>query len=686
QRQPLETVDGSMVTADIREDDALSNQTLPYVADTSHLQKGSRSASRKALVDANASQSNLQASTHFPAMPASSLSRATAGSRNASRTFLPAHTEPLPNLTSSASPLTARSRVASETTIKSLPPVSDGNIIVSDNTPPAPEKIRRPKTASGRFSGSGDAGSSLKRSGSKAVSKSSLRYTRDLPAHLESSADETANTDHALFGVVGTSKSGSLKKNASRILPKIHASQQLVQGSMAETLPQQQSSKENILQKLDWDLPMEVGFPDIRKHEMNTETVNFQRSSSKTASKTSLSKMTKLQMNSSKPNLTQAKSSTFKSSKTSLSDLQKNDVASMGVTGSCVTLASKRVSNSNSSLSDKTSLSKSKTRIAGSKPYSSGSKTNVASKSTASDPAANLDTEPQTSALAPRALQEGTIENPIESHDIAWQCSKKVQYHDFFISYRVATDQNVSDALENSLGAAGMHPYLDHLCLVAAEKWEDGFLNGLRSSKIVLLVVSEACLTGLRPSNDNVVLEWELAFERQDHGEAIVVPLFMNENGRPFLFPDLLQFPDVLHDHAKSPRQRTIRKLASEISELSGVHVYVSRPNNGMAILDSGSVARLLQIHWLVKLHENELNVHHIFLSAKEEMELRHLVSSNSNSHLKRNLQMNTGDEKEVQKRQVSRLGLLLETDCSDWMSDINTNALIITMAESEHS
>ncbi|KAI9344908.1 hypothetical protein BDR26DRAFT_856930 [Obelidium mucronatum] len=281
-------------------------------------------------------------------------------------------------------------------------------------------------------------------------------------------------------------------------------------------------------------------------------------------------------------------------------------------------------------------------------------------------------------------IQVPSVERTLlpSSSNTSWMCAKQYRSHDLFLSYRVATDSHVVDALADSFGLNGLHPYLDHICLVGAQKWEDGFISGLLSSRMICLIVSQACVKSLRSSWDNVVLEWELAFDRQDKGLAVVIPLFLNEvqdDGDeapppppPVTFPDLDTFPDVFHDHPKSPRQRTIRQIMAEIFSLVGVHVDVVRDGD-TASVDEGSVSRIIQLRQLVSMQEGcALKPEAVSLTKKELQELYTLFGVTAQDAW---VGFAAGT-------QASQIGELFLNDVLEWILDANSNCLIVKDGE----
>ncbi len=53
-----------------------------------------------------------------------------------------------------------------------------------------------------------------------------------------------------------------------------------------------------------------------------------------------------------------------------------------------------------------------------------------------------------------------------------------IDKYDCFISYRVATNQDMAKELYFQLKVLGIHAFWDKACLKNGESWKDGFLNG----------------------------------------------------------------------------------------------------------------------------------------------------------------------------------------------------------------
>ncbi len=87
---------------------------------------------------------------------------------------------------------------------------------------------------------------------------------------------------------------------------------------------------------------------------------------------------------------------------------------------------------------------------------------------------------------------------------------------DCFISYRVATDADLAEKLYYSLKNDGIHAFLDKKCLKSGMNWKDGFLQGLKSSRCFVALISSAALEKVRDfkqnhTYDNVLIEFETA-------------------------------------------------------------------------------------------------------------------------------------------------------------------------------
>ena len=84
-----------------------------------------------------------------------------------------------------------------------------------------------------------------------------------------------------------------------------------------------------------------------------------------------------------------------------------------------------------------------------------------------------------------------------------WRCrdARHQGGHDIFVSYRVAADGDFAEKLALALRPS-YSVFLDRHCLNVGEDWEAGFLNGLRGVRVVLLLVSEGAIEGIKRAHD----------------------------------------------------------------------------------------------------------------------------------------------------------------------------------------
>ncbi|KAJ3036688.1 hypothetical protein HDV00_002447 [Rhizophlyctis rosea] len=84
--------------------------------------------------------------------------------------------------------------------------------------------------------------------------------------------------------------------------------------------------------------------------------------------------------------------------------------------------------------------------------------------------------------------------NPKRIED--WECKDGKQEHTFFISYRASSDSQVAKAFKEKLQEMNSeaHVFLDQDCLVNWEGWEEGFMQGLLRSKVIILLCSGSAL------------------------------------------------------------------------------------------------------------------------------------------------------------------------------------------------
>ena len=117
----------------------------------------------------------------------------------------------------------------------------------------------------------------------------------------------------------------------------------------------------------------------------------------------------------------------------------------------------------------------------------------------------------------------------------AWRRLRRWRRISIFLSYRVASDQPLVEALYKRLLALKLRVWWDVKCLKPGQQWEDGFADGLFGSSIFVPVLSKA---GLAPFAhlaqdsrcDNVLLEYCLALEQLERSKIkAIFPVFVGE-------------------------------------------------------------------------------------------------------------------------------------------------------------
>ena len=102
-----------------------------------------------------------------------------------------------------------------------------------------------------------------------------------------------------------------------------------------------------------------------------------------------------------------------------------------------------------------------------------------------------------------------------------------------FLSYRVASDQDIVRGLHKKLTDLGLRVWWDVECLEAGKNWEDGFVEGLFEAKVFVPVLSRAALAPFarldeHSDADNVLLEQVLALEQHARGSLLAIcPVFV---------------------------------------------------------------------------------------------------------------------------------------------------------------
>ena len=176
-----------------------------------------------------------------------------------------------------------------------------------------------------------------------------------------------------------------------------------------------------------------------------------------------------------------------------------------------------------------------------------------------------------------------------------WACDHHgTGRHSVFGSYRVATEGMAGNGLIKKLADAieerGLQPgstrtstpvFWDTRCLNAGESWELGLKNGLEGASLVLPLVSAAALQIMvehaATRRDNLLMEWEIALERQRLGLCLVLPIFIhdfNAGGQPRpVNLNEASYPEAPHRLSGI----SIRATIAALSKIQGVKLVLDR-------------------------------------------------------------------------------------------------------------
>eukprot|EP00026_Physarum_polycephalum_P000711 Phypoly_transcript_00712.p1 GENE.Phypoly_transcript_00712~~Phypoly_transcript_00712.p1 ORF type:complete len:920 (-),score=65.02 Phypoly_transcript_00712:1306-4065(-) len=167
------------------------------------------------------------------------------------------------------------------------------------------------------------------------------------------------------------------------------------------------------------------------------------------------------------------------------------------------------------------------------------------------------------------------INQPSSGLEDAETCrSHNIAEHDFFVSYRVASEGKQHSTKEPKFGISQLiyekiavsktrlgvpvFAFWDKKCLNDGMSWEKGFLRGLLNSKVIVLLISNEGLAGIQTDaqfqQDNVLVEYECALLKHHLHAVRVVPVFISNVNFS------MQFPNTPHKRGKLA-QRTLDKL-----------------------------------------------------------------------------------------------------------------------------
>ncbi|KAI8804449.1 hypothetical protein BJ742DRAFT_871831 [Cladochytrium replicatum] len=225
-----------------------------------------------------------------------------------------------------------------------------------------------------------------------------------------------------------------------------------------------------------------------------------------------------------------------------------------------------------------------------------------------------------------------------------WKCRKGHQRHDFFVSYRHATDTEPAERIARLLEESAFHVFLDKQCLMEGQEWERGFRGGILNSSVILLLCSDSGLKDMEKAHigkgDNVLLEWELALEMNELYGTYIVPIFLpsvkqtptmlswffrpQKSILPFSLFHEDAFPNERHAHRRSPKKHTIRETFSRIMRFHGVNVnqfkfdqVITKAyeiNRKLELAEKFSAAAEARQHEMIEQSENLIKLPAIFL------------------------------------------------------------------------
>ncbi|KAJ3082332.1 hypothetical protein HDU99_002989, partial [Rhizoclosmatium hyalinum] len=191
-----------------------------------------------------------------------------------------------------------------------------------------------------------------------------------------------------------------------------------------------------------------------------------------------------------------------------------------------------------------------------------------------------------------------------------WRCNNHLSgEHDVFISYRVSSEAQVAKWLASLIERVGrrrcnkdIRVFLDSNCLNKGEDWEQGFLNGLRNSKLIVYLISVASLeTLIEKTNanniDNVLLEIENGLKLKAADQARLLPIFIGSvladgSYAPFntSYFTLNMYPDIIHLGSKE----NVRDSMAHLFKIQGDFIKHSPCNENALYFAADSVLKLI--------------------------------------------------------------------------------------------
>ena len=237
--------------------------------------------------------------------------------------------------------------------------------------------------------------------------------------------------------------------------------------------------------------------------------------------------------------------------------------------------------------------------------------------------------------------------------------------YDVFLSYRVASDSQHVEKLHCLLTAEGFKVYWDKLCLEPGVDWEQGFCEGLVSSRAFVPLLSRDAinhpdkdwqnfskLTADQPNCDNVFLEHRLAVELQGLGLIEkMFPVFIGNldtttseyshyfgSGCHPALPDIMikSVEEKLRHHMESQAlgtplepDRTVKSVVGAITACQGA--FIVGPADATFAEAAASIAKMLTDAPVTQSPRGGIKIHQTLMSTNKD--IKTLVAENSTLH-----------------------------------------------------
>ena len=232
--------------------------------------------------------------------------------------------------------------------------------------------------------------------------------------------------------------------------------------------------------------------------------------------------------------------------------------------------------------------------------------------------------------------------------------------YDVFLSYRVASDAHHVEMLHKLLTAQGFKVYWDKLCLEPGVDWEQGFCEGLVSSRAFVPLLSRDAinhpdkawqnfskLTADQPNCDNVYLEHRLAVELQGLGLIEkMFPVFIGNvdvttleyshyfgSGCHPLLPEVsvTSVEEKLRHHMESQAlgtplvpDRTVKSVVDAITACQGA--FIVGPADATFAAAAASIAKMLTD---VPVTQSPRGGTHVHQALKDTVDIKAMAAEN---------------------------------------------------------